>query len=91
MQLPDSFVNEMNDFFTRHNEVPRDGFYESFDKVPLKGVRFSRSKISGSAQETEFLGDMDEEIKQLPRCGSASMTQAPHSDVGTGQVSAGSP
>ena len=55
MQLPDSFVNEMNDFFTRHNEVPRDGFYESFDKVPLKGVRFSRSKISCSAQEKEFL------------------------------------
>ena len=68
MQLPDSFVNEMNDFFTRHNEVPRDGFYESFDKVPLKGVRFSRSKITGSAQETEFLGDMNEEIKPVSWC-----------------------
>ena len=68
MQLPDSFVNEMNDFFTRHNEVPRDGFYESFDKVPLKGVRFSRSKIKNPEQEKEFLGDMNEEIKPVSWC-----------------------
>ena len=65
MQLPDSFVNEMNDFFTRHNEVPRDGFYESFDKVPLKGIRFSRSKISSAQQETDFLGDMNEDLKPV--------------------------
>lgn len=68
MQLPDSFVNEMNDFFTRQGEVPRDGFYESFDKIPLKGVRFSRSKITCSAQEPEFLGDMNEEIKPVSWC-----------------------
>ena len=68
MQLPDSFVNEMNDFFTRHNEVPRDGFYESFDKVPLKGIRFSRSKISSAQQETDFLGDMNEDIKPVSWC-----------------------
>ena len=55
MQLPDSFVDEMNDFFTRHNEVPRDGFYESFDKVPLKGIRFSRSKITSREEEHQAL------------------------------------
>ena len=68
MQLPDSFINEMNDFFTRYDYVPRDGFYESFDKVPLKGVRFSRSKVISPEQETEFLGDMNEEIKPVTWC-----------------------
>ena len=34
MQLPESFVNEMNDFFSRYKYVPREGFYESFDKEP---------------------------------------------------------
>ena len=35
MRLPDDFINEMNDFFSRHDYVPQEGFYESFDKEPL--------------------------------------------------------
>lgn len=68
MQLPDSFTNEMNDFFTRYDYVPREGFYESFDKIPLKGVRFSRSKITSPEQETSFLSDMNEDIKPVSWC-----------------------
>ena len=51
MQLPESFVNEMNDFFSHYKYVPQEGFYDSFDKEPLKGIRFSRSKISSKDQE----------------------------------------
>ena len=34
---------------------------------------------------------MEEEMKHLPIWGRASMTSAPHSEEGTGQVSAGRP
>ena len=34
---------------------------------------------------------IEDEIKQEPRCGRASITSAPHSDDGTGHVSAGRP
>ncbi len=40
---------------------------------------------------TEPSQGIELEMKHDPRCGSASMTQAPHSDVGTGHVSEGSP
>ena len=60
MQLPEEFIIEMNDFFSSHDYVTREGFFESFDKVPLKGVRFSRSKISSVDEEKAFLSDMNE-------------------------------
>ena len=34
---------------------------------------------------------MEEERKQEPMCGRASITSAPHSEEGTGQVSEGRP
>lgn len=68
MQLPESFVNEMNDFFSRYKYVPQEGFYESFDKEPLKGIRFSRSKISSREQEKALLSDMNEEINPVSWC-----------------------
>jgi len=67
MQLPEDFISEMNEFFA-HYDVPREGFYESFDKEPLKGIRFSRSKIISSDQEISFLNDMNEEIKPVSWC-----------------------
>ena len=67
MQLPENFVTEMNDFFSRH-DVPQAGFYESFDKEPLKGIRFSRSKISNPQEEKDLLGDMNEGIKPVSWC-----------------------
>ena len=68
MQLPESFINEMNDFFSRYKYVPREGFYESFDKEPLKGIRFSRSKISSEEQEKALLSDMNEDITPVSWC-----------------------
>ena len=67
MQLPEEFISEMNEFFA-HCDVPREGFYESFDKEPLKGVRFSRSKIMSPEQEISFLKDMNEEIRPVSWC-----------------------
>ena len=68
MQLPESFITEMNDFFSRYKYVPQEGFYESFDKEPLKGIRFSRSKISSSEQEKDLLSDMNEDIIPVSWC-----------------------
>ena len=67
MQLPENFVTEMNDFFSRH-DVMQEGFYESFDKEPLKGIRFSRSKISNPQEEKDLLGDMNEGINPVSWC-----------------------
>ena len=52
MKLPEKFIAETDSFFARHPEVPSEGFYESFDKIPLHGVRFSRSKTIPSQHET---------------------------------------
>ena len=40
---------------------------------------------------TEPSQGIELEMKQAPRCGRASTTQAPHSEVGTGHVSDGRP
>ena len=52
MKLPEKFIAEADSFFSRHKEVPSEGFYESFDKTPLHGVRLSRSKTCESDHET---------------------------------------
>lgn len=52
MKLPEKFIAETDSFFARHKEVPSEGFYESFDKTPLHGVRLSRSKTVTSEHET---------------------------------------
>ncbi len=51
MKLPEKFIKETDSFFARHPEVPSEGFYESFDKIPLHGVRFSRTKTVPSQHE----------------------------------------
>lgn len=68
MKFPEEFLNEMNDFFSRYKYVPREGFYESFDKEPLKGIRFSRSKITSPEQEKSLLSDMNEDITPVSWC-----------------------
>ena len=51
MRLPEDFINEMNSFFSAQNDVPEEGFYESIEKEPLKGIRFSRSKLASVQEE----------------------------------------
>ena len=58
MKLPEKFITEADSFFARHKEVPSEGFYESFDKTPLHGVRFSRTKTVASEHE-ELLKQID--------------------------------
>lgn len=51
MKLPEKFIAETDAFFAAHPEMPSEGFYESFDKVPLHGVRLSRTKTVPSGHE----------------------------------------
>lgn len=44
MNLPSSFENRMNEYF-KSSEVPSEGFFESFDKEPLKGIRLNKLKV----------------------------------------------
>ena len=54
MKLPEEFISRMNDFF-ENNNVSKDGFFESFDKEPLKGIRINRMKTS----EDGYVGVLD--------------------------------
>ena len=62
MNLPEDFINEMDSFFSLQTSVPEEGFYESFDKEPLKGIRFSRSKISSVEEERILLEELGENL-----------------------------
>ena len=64
MKLPEKFIAEADSFFARHKEVPSEGFYESFDKVPLHGVRLSRAKTCVSEHE-ELLKVIDHSFERL--------------------------
>ena len=68
MNLPEAFIQEMNDFFSHQNDVPCEGFFESFDKEPLKGIRFSRSKISSVQTEKDLLAGMQEDEDPVTWC-----------------------
>lgn len=68
MKLPEEFINEMNDFFSGSSYVPREGFFESFDKEPLKGIRFSRSKISSKDEELKLLSELGESNNPVSWC-----------------------
>lgn len=45
MNLPIVFENRMKDYF-KSSDVTSEGFFESFDKEPLKGIRINRMKVS---------------------------------------------
>lgn len=68
MRLPEDFINEMDSFFSRQADVPKEGFYESFDNEPLKGLRFSRSKIHSEQEEQHLLESLVEDINPVSWC-----------------------
>ena len=72
MKFPEEFVNEMNDFFSRYGYVPQEGFYESFEKEPLKGIRFSRTKINSVDEERSLLDSLGEGENPVPWCSGGS-------------------
>lgn len=75
MKLPEDFINEMNAFFSRQSDVPEEGFYESFDKEPLKGIRFSRSKIRSVEEEQHLLKELNEEVDPVSWCSGGYYTK----------------
>ena len=75
MNLPEEFLNEMSDFFSRQKDVPQEGFLESFDNEPLKGIRFSRSKIKSTDEEHRLLVELKEEITPVPWCSGGYYTK----------------
>lgn len=76
MRLPEEFTNEMNAFFAAQKDVPQEGFYESFDKEPLKGIRFSRSKISSEQQERQLLTELGDEADPVSWCSGGYYTKS---------------
>ena len=68
MKFPEEFLNEMNDFFSRYKYIPQEGFFESFEKEPLKGIRFSRTKINSADEEKQLLNDLGEGGNPVPWC-----------------------
>ena len=68
MKFPEEFLYEMNDFFSRYKYVPQEGFYESFEKEPLKGIRFSRTKINSVDEERSLLDSLGEGENPVPWC-----------------------
>ena len=55
MKLPTVFTDRMNDFL-KSSDIPSEGFFESFDKEPLKGIRINRIKVDSYDQVLDALG-----------------------------------
>ncbi|MCR4688708.1 MAG: RsmB/NOP family class I SAM-dependent RNA methyltransferase [Saccharofermentans sp.] len=51
MRFPDKFINEMDAFFARHEDIPAEGFYDSFDIPGRKGIRFSTMKTDEASRK----------------------------------------
>ncbi|NLT11127.1 MAG: hypothetical protein GXY06_01760 [Clostridiaceae bacterium] len=48
MNLPQSFLDSINSYFNSHPEIPKTGFFESFDLESERGIRLNRLKIKPS-------------------------------------------
>ena len=72
MRLPDSFTERMNEYFRREG-IPSEGFFESFDNEPLKGIRINRNKVAPDEYEA-VLKDLEEETDKVSWCDSGFYT-----------------
>lgn len=45
MRLPEEFINRMKDELSSSG-ISEDGFFESFDATPMKGIRINKQKVS---------------------------------------------
>ncbi len=72
MKLPESFIKRMHQYF-RKTGVPVEGFFESFDREPLRGIRINRRKVDPDKYE-EVLGALGEEPHKVPWCDSGYYT-----------------
>ena len=68
MKLPEQFINRMKEELLS-SEVSEDGFFESFDKEALKGIRINKSKVSPERYESVLKHlSPEEDIRQIPWC-----------------------
>ena len=67
MRFPDKFLTEMDGFFGRHSEIPKEGFWESFDEPGYKGIRFSESKTDAASRE-QILASIGEKTDKVEWC-----------------------
>ena len=76
MKLPEQFVDRMKEELLS-SEVSEDGFFESFDKEPLKGIRINKSKVSADSY-TDLLShlDPDGDRMNIPWCDCGFYTES---------------
>lgn len=76
MKLPEQFINRMKEELLS-SEVSEDGFFESFDKEALKGIRINKSKVNADGYFAVLKNlDHDEEIMNIPWCDCGFYTKA---------------
>lgn len=66
MILPDSFINRMKEYL-ENSEVGFDGFLESFDDKPLKGIRINQNKVSAE-NYANIMEDLGETASKVSWC-----------------------
>ena len=72
MKLPEDFIFKTRSFITKNN-LPLDGFFESFDEEPLRGIRLNMSKVAPSDYES-VMADLGESVDKVTWCDSGFYT-----------------
>ena len=67
MILPGKFTEEMDAFFSRHKDIPSEGFYESFDTPGRKGIRLSTLKTDPDTKD-EIVSALTGSVEKVPWC-----------------------
>ena len=76
MKLPEQFINRMKEELLS-SEVSEDGFFESFDKEALKGIRINKSKVNEDCYDDVLKHlNPDEDIMNIPWCDCGFYTKA---------------
>jgi len=72
MKLPEVFIDRMTEFFNS-SSVKEEGFWESFDKEPLNGIRLNRAKTT-EENYSSVLADLNNDNKKVLWCDSGFYT-----------------
>lgn len=67
MKLPEDFVTSMTSYFDDHPELPREGFFESFDLASYRGIRMNRLKVCPE-DDGKILHALGNSIENVPWC-----------------------
>ena len=72
MRLPDEFISRMKTQL-QTSGVKEEGFWESFDDTPLKGLRLNRAKVSVEDYD-KVLNELGESVDKVSWCASGFYT-----------------